>query len=157
MKSLPQPPSNYATAGSDFGDDLESLNHEPLPTSLSSRPYTSVAAPQHYITTVSQDYRPMTSQSYPTSVPQSYNSANHHPYNVSQSKPDIYHGISSLSLSETKPDGLADASYVPFSSGPSLTSTPGVQRANGYAFNPPAPQANHQVGIDRDYNRTGTQ
>lgn len=184
-KPEPLAPSNYATAGSDFGDDLESLNHEPLPTSLSSRPYNSAAPGQnynhveapHYTTgapnhntgmqnystsaqnyntsaanysaaMVSQNYGPVSSQSYPIAASQSYGSTSHQPYSVPQQKTDVYQGIGSLSLSETKQDIPVDGSYNPFNVGPSLTSTPAVARGvNGYSvFNPSAPQPNLQVG-----------
>ncbi|XP_020912025.1 uncharacterized protein LOC110249786 isoform X2 [Exaiptasia diaphana] len=176
VKSLSQPVSNYATAGSDFGDDLESLNHEPLPTALSSRPYTNVTAhqsyggsapptygttasqnysttlpqsygltaPQSYGSTVPQSYSTAVSQSYGTTLPQSYETS-HQTYYSGQAKPDVYQGIGSLSLADPKTDVQSvDGSYAPYSSGPTLTSTPAASRPNGFTLNTSTPQTNHQ-------------
>ncbi|KAK3729808.1 hypothetical protein QZH41_013335, partial [Actinostola sp. cb2023] len=121
VKGLPQPTPNYTTPGSDFGDDLESLNHEPLPTSLSNRPYTSTTVPL-----------------------QSYGS--HQPYyGIPQNKPDMYPAIGGLSISVPKPDlQSVDGSYLPYSIGPDLTSSPALSRPNGFTYSPSTSQANHQ-------------
>lgn len=124
--------SNYATIGSEFSEDLESVSHEPLPTLSNDRPYTSTAMPDSY-----------------------GNDPRHQPYyGAPPNKPDIYPAFGGLTISGTKPDVESidgdGGNYMTYSIGADFTSTatgpPGVS-INGFSHNTSTPQGNHQVGF----------